>query len=119
MELAQEAKRRGLWVHWGRVNTRRRFDLIVAGGAADSFDGSKWARFRKTYLPGGLGWLDEALANRVAAIAAVRDADRELADVARTDHTLAAARRLNAPRTLRAMRAVAGRAFCRLELATA
>jgi hypothetical protein len=24
------------------------------------FDGSKWARFRKTYLPGGLEWCDEA-----------------------------------------------------------
>jgi hypothetical protein len=60
-ELAREAKSRGKWVHWGRVNTRRRFDLIVASGAADSFDGSKWARFRKTYLDGGLAWLDEAL----------------------------------------------------------
>lgn len=69
-ELAIAAKRLGLWVHWGRVNTRRRFDLIVATGAADSFDGSKWARFRKTYLPGGLTWLDEAAANRRAAVAA-------------------------------------------------
>lgn len=55
-ELAREAKRRGKWVHWGRVNTRRRFDLITATGAADSFDGSKWARWRKTYLPTGLEW---------------------------------------------------------------
>jgi hypothetical protein len=62
--LAVEAKALGLWVHWGRVNTRRRFDLIVATGAADSFDGSKWARFRTTYLPGGLEWLDEAAAIR-------------------------------------------------------
>jgi hypothetical protein len=66
-ELAIEAKRLGLWVHWGRVNTRRRFDLIVRTGAADSFDGSKWARFRTTYLPGGLTWLDEAAAARRAA----------------------------------------------------
>jgi hypothetical protein len=63
-ELAREAKDLGLWVHWGRVNTRRRFDLIVATGAADSFDGSKWARFRNTYLPAGLEWLDEAAAIR-------------------------------------------------------
>jgi hypothetical protein len=68
-ELAIAAKRAGLWVHWGRVNTRRRFDLIVATGAADSFDGSKWARFRKTYLPGGLRWLEGAQARRLEAIA--------------------------------------------------
>lgn len=55
-ELAREAKRRGKWVHWGRVNTKRRFDLLVEGGAIDSFDGSKFARFRKTYLDGGLEW---------------------------------------------------------------
>lgn len=65
--LAQHAKALGLWVHWGRVNTKRRFDLIVATGAADSFDGSKWARFRNTYLDGGLAWLDAAArARRVA-----------------------------------------------------
>jgi hypothetical protein len=67
-ELAREAKRRGLWVHWGRVNTRRRFDLIVATGAADSFDGSKWARWRKTYLPTALEWLDEAADRQAAAL---------------------------------------------------
>lgn len=54
--VAREAKRRGVWVHWGRVNSRKRFDHIVATGAADSFDGSKWARFRKTYLDQGLTW---------------------------------------------------------------
>jgi hypothetical protein len=67
-ELAREAKRLGLWVHWGRVNTKRRFDLIVASGAADSFDGSKWARFRNTYLDNGLAWLDVAAAARRAAL---------------------------------------------------
>lgn len=66
-ELAREAKARGKWVHWGRVNTRRRYDLIVATGAADSFDGSKWARFRKTYLDGGLAWLTESARALVAA----------------------------------------------------
>lgn len=54
--LARQAKAHGKWVHWGRVNTRRRYDLIVESGAADSFDGSKWARFRKTYLDQGLSW---------------------------------------------------------------
>lgn len=67
-ELARQAKAAGKWVHWGRVNTRRRFDLIVATGAADSFDGSKWARFRKTYLDGGLAWCAEALEAAKAAL---------------------------------------------------
>jgi hypothetical protein len=58
-ELARQAKAAGKWVHWGRVNTRRRFDHIVATGAADSFDGSKWARWRKTYLDVGLSWCSE------------------------------------------------------------
>jgi hypothetical protein len=57
--IAREAAARGKWVHWGRVNTRRRFDLIVATGAASSFDGSKFARFRNTYLDGGLEWARE------------------------------------------------------------
>lgn len=56
---AREAKARGLWVHWGRVNSRKRFDLIRATGTADSFDGSKWSRFRKTYLDQGLSWCEE------------------------------------------------------------
>lgn len=58
--IARAAKARGKWVHWGRVNSRRRFELIRATGAADSFDGSKWARFRKTYLDQGLAWTIEA-----------------------------------------------------------
>lgn len=61
-ELARAAKARGKWVHWGRVNTRRRFDHIVGTGACDSFDGSKFARWRKTYLDVGLGWTIEAAA---------------------------------------------------------
>lgn len=66
--LAQLASELGLFVHWGRVNTRRRFNLIVATGAADSFDGSKWARFRNTYLDDGLVWLDDAASARRAAL---------------------------------------------------
>lgn len=58
-QLAREARDRGKWVHWGRVNTRKRFDLIMATGAVDSFDGSQWARWRKTYLDTGLSWCAE------------------------------------------------------------
>jgi hypothetical protein len=56
--LAREAKARGKWVHWGRVNTKRRFDYIVSTGAADSFDGSQFARWRKTHLDTGLAWTE-------------------------------------------------------------
>lgn len=55
--FAVEARRRGVWVHWGRVNTLRRITHIAKTGAVDSIDGSKWARFRKTYLDQGLGWV--------------------------------------------------------------
>jgi hypothetical protein len=46
-ELAREAKRRGKWVHWGRVSSRRRIRHIAETGAADSFDCSSWATHRK------------------------------------------------------------------------
>lgn len=59
-ELARRAKADGKWVHWGRVNTRKRFDYIMSTGACDSFDGSQWARWRKTYLDTGLSWCAEA-----------------------------------------------------------
>lgn len=74
-ELAREAKRRGKWVHWGRVNTKRRFDLLVEGGAIDSFDGSKFARFRKTYLDGGLEWARVETERREYAWQAAHDDD--------------------------------------------
>jgi hypothetical protein len=59
-ELARRAKADGKWVHWGRVNTRKRFDHIMSTGACDSFDGSQWARWRKTYLDTGLSWCAES-----------------------------------------------------------
>ena len=41
----------------------------VSTGACDSLDGSMWARFRKTHLDKGLGWLSEIPAERAAAAA--------------------------------------------------
>jgi hypothetical protein len=55
-EIVATAKRRGLWVHVGRVNTVRRLRYCQSIGA-DSVDGTKWSRFRDTYLPGGLAFL--------------------------------------------------------------
>lgn len=66
--LADQGRSRGKWVHWGRVNTKRRFDLCVAEHG-DSFDGSKFARFRKTYLDGGLEWCRQAHEAHVALAA--------------------------------------------------
>ena len=47
--LCREARRRGKWVHVGRVNTVRR--LRMFDGLADSFDGTKFSRFPEAYLP--------------------------------------------------------------------
>lgn len=48
--LAQEAKRRGKWLHIGRVNTRSR--LEYAGSLdADSVDGTQASMFADTHLP--------------------------------------------------------------------
>lgn len=52
--LTREAQRRGKWVHVGRVNTLRRINYCRDELEADSVDGSKWARFKNTYLAGGL-----------------------------------------------------------------
>lgn len=58
-DLAQQARDRGKWVHWGRVNTRRRIKHCVETGACDSMDGSSWARFRHERLDRGLRWVRE------------------------------------------------------------
>lgn len=54
-ELVAEAKRRGLHVHMGRVNTARRARYAASIGC-DSFDGSKFSRFTETYIADGLAW---------------------------------------------------------------
>lgn len=51
--LIREAKRRGKWVHIGRVNTQGRERTFDALGA-DSTDGSAYSRFSKTYIPSAL-----------------------------------------------------------------
>jgi hypothetical protein len=51
--LVTEAKRRGKWVHMGRVNSAKRIAYAKAIGC-DSVDGTKWVRWRDTYLAEGL-----------------------------------------------------------------
>jgi hypothetical protein len=55
--LIREAKRRGLWVHVGRVNSLRRMMTAHSVGA-DSADGTHLAFRPDEYLPGVLRWLD-------------------------------------------------------------
>lgn len=55
--LVAEAKRRGKHVHMGRVNSVRRLRYALAIGC-DSVDGTKYCRFRDTYLDKELRVLD-------------------------------------------------------------
>jgi hypothetical protein len=50
--IVSEARARGVWVH-SRVNSLRRLAYAAAIGC-DSIDGTKWVRFRNTYLSSGL-----------------------------------------------------------------
>ena len=54
--LAREAKRRGLWVHMGRCNTRKRFRHAFALGC-DSVDGSGFSRWPDQRVPLALRWM--------------------------------------------------------------
>lgn len=55
-ELVREAKRRGLWVHMGRVNSLRRI-LYAQSIGCDSVDGTSFSRFPETYIPAALSVL--------------------------------------------------------------
>jgi hypothetical protein len=57
--LVDLAHTRGLWVHWGRVNTLRRLRLAALAGA-HSVDGTTLAYGPHRNLPQLLGWLSPA-----------------------------------------------------------
>jgi hypothetical protein len=65
--LVREAKRRGLWVHVGRVNSLKRLMAAHAMGA-DSADGTHLAFTPDQHLPEVLGWLDHVNAQLRLAI---------------------------------------------------
>jgi hypothetical protein len=65
-QLGREAKRRGLWLHMGRVNSRKRFDYARATGC-DSVDGTSYSRWRNRWLPDALGWHRDHLQERIPA----------------------------------------------------
>lgn len=52
-ELVAEAKRRGRWVHMGRVNSAKRIAYAREIGC-DSIDGTSWVRWRERWLRTGL-----------------------------------------------------------------
>ena len=62
--LVYAAKRRGLHVHMGRVNGRRRFKYAEALGC-DSVDGSSFSKWRNTWLPDALCWHRQPLQTRI------------------------------------------------------
>jgi hypothetical protein len=53
--VAEQAKQRGLWLHMGRVNSRRRYEYARRLGC-NSVDGSGFSRWRDTWLPDALTW---------------------------------------------------------------
>ena len=57
VDIAVEAKRRGMWVHVGRVNSRRRFLRFTS--VADSADGTCLVFGSRVRLPEVLGWVRE------------------------------------------------------------
>ena len=57
-ECVREAKRRGLHVHMGRVNSMKRIAYAKAIGC-DSVDGTGWAKYRDAMMPKGLAALDQ------------------------------------------------------------
>ena len=53
-DICQEGKKRGLLIHCGRVNSRRRIRYLRGLHFVDSIDGSGFDTYRDTHLPWGL-----------------------------------------------------------------
>lgn len=56
--LCGYAKSKGIWVHWGRVNGKRRYELALKAGA-DSIDGTGFSMYPNTNIPKAEQWRDE------------------------------------------------------------
>lgn len=52
------AQAKGIWVHWGRVNGKRRYELALKAGA-QSIDGTGFSMYPDTNIPKAAAWLDE------------------------------------------------------------
>lgn len=64
--LGREARTRGLWLHMGRVNSRKRFDYARAIGC-QSVDGTSYSRWRNRWLPEALTFHRQHLQERIPA----------------------------------------------------
>lgn len=64
--LVREARTRGLYVHMGRVNSRKRFDYARQIGC-DSVDGTSFSRWRDRWLPDAVTWHLDHLQERIPA----------------------------------------------------
>ena len=56
--LCAYAKARGKWIHWGRVNGKRRYELALKAGA-DSIDGTGFSRHPDINIPEKDRWHSE------------------------------------------------------------
>lgn len=56
--LCGYAKARGIWVHWGRVNGKRRYEMALKAGA-DSIDGTGFSMYPDTNIPKVEQWETE------------------------------------------------------------
>jgi hypothetical protein len=56
--VVREAKRRQMWVHFGRCNTKKRFRHAYQLGC-DSVDGSGFSRWPDQRIPAAIRWLQE------------------------------------------------------------
>lgn len=56
VRLCEATREHGKWLHFGRVNSRKRIDYARFLGC-DSVDGQSWAKWRDRYLPMGLAHL--------------------------------------------------------------
>jgi hypothetical protein len=52
------AQAKGIWVHWGRVNGKRRYELAMKAGA-QSIDGTGFSMFPDTNIPKAAEWKAE------------------------------------------------------------
>lgn len=53
--LCGYAKARGIWIHWGRVNGKRRYELAIKAGC-DSIDGTGFSMYPDTNIPKVAAW---------------------------------------------------------------
>jgi hypothetical protein len=53
-EICREGKRRGLYIHCGRVNSRKRIRYLLGLDFVDSIDGNSFDKWRDKHMPWGL-----------------------------------------------------------------